>query len=285
MFQIKLTKMNISKAFKMLILVFSFLMFTWQASVAVGKLMDPPVVDSTERLNMADIEPPLITICHLEQWNKTKLEQYGYGDVIELLQDFSNRNDEPTLVGWGAKHNLTFEELMDKVTDFHPEDIHPDIYVAKDDDDEEKLEFTYELRFDPKYGYCFDISNFVAIGIFKILISVHHFTAHVFLTDRKLRTRNNVFVESHFGSKIIIQEGFQEYVVKTELMSNFDPRKQDDCKNYENDDYEKCVDDELQKVWKPYIRCNPPWLLFRILLKILQALLKTKLWKQYVASF
>lgn len=47
--------MNVTKAFRMLILLFSFLMFIWQASVAVGKLINPPVVDSTERLNMTDI--------------------------------------------------------------------------------------------------------------------------------------------------------------------------------------------------------------------------------------
>ena len=258
MFQIKLTKMKVAKAFRMLILVFSFLMFIWQASVAVSKLMDPPVVDSTERLTMADIEPPLVTICHLGQWNTTKLRQYGYGDIIDLLQDFSYRSDAPTLVGWGAKHNLTFEELVDKVTDFHPRDIHPDVNVAKDDD--EKLDFTYEIRFHPKYGYCFDISNFTANGIVKIWISVYHLKAHVFITERKLRTRNNVFVESHFGSGIVIQEGFQKYVVKTEILSNFNPINPDDCKEYKNDDYDKCVDDELQKVWKPIINCNPPWL-------------------------
>ena len=260
LFQIKakFNKMNVSKAITIMILVISFLMFIWQTSVAVGKLMNPPVVDSTVRLTMADIEPPLVTICHLEQWNNTKLQQYGYGDVIDLLQDFSYRSDAPTLVGWGAKHNLTFEELVDKVTDFHPRDIHPDVNVAKDDD--EILEFTYELHFYPKYGYCFDISNFTAIGRIKIWISVYNITAYAFITDRKLRTRNNVFLESHFGSRIVMQEGFQEYIVKTELVSTFDPKNPDDCKEYKNDDYEKCIDDELQKVWKPYINCNPPWL-------------------------
>jgi hypothetical protein len=66
--------MNVTKAFRMLILVFSFLMFIWQASVAISNLMNPHVVDSTERLNIADLEPLLITICPTEQWNRTMLK-------------------------------------------------------------------------------------------------------------------------------------------------------------------------------------------------------------------
>ena len=100
--------MNISKAFRMLILVFSFLMFIWQASIAVSKLMDPPVVDSTERLNMANIEPPLITICHLEQWNITKLKHYGYHEVTPLLNGISHISGVPTLVCWGISIRFVY---------------------------------------------------------------------------------------------------------------------------------------------------------------------------------
>ena len=45
-----------------------------------------------------------------------------------------------------------------------------------------------------------------------------------------------------------------------EQLSHLNPRNSDDCQEYYNDDYEKCVDEELQKVWKPLINCNPPWL-------------------------
>jgi hypothetical protein len=43
-------------------------------------------------------------------------------------------------------------------------------------------------------------------------------------------------------------------------MSNFDPRKPGDCKEYNNKEFEKCVDKELQDLWKPVFGCNPPWL-------------------------
>ena len=59
---------------------------------------------------------------------------------------------------------------------------------------------------------------------------------------------------------ILCKEWNRKYVVKVEQLSNFDPINPDDCEKYENDDYDKCVDDELQKIWKPLINCNPPWL-------------------------
>ena len=86
--------MNVSKAFRMLILVFSFLMFLWQARIAVIQLMDPPLVDSTERLNIADIEPLLITICPLEQWNiKKHTLRGGWGYNLVMLFFFSSPSE------------------------------------------------------------------------------------------------------------------------------------------------------------------------------------------------
>ena len=69
----------------MLFLVFSLFMFVWQAKVAIDKLVNPPVVDSTERLNMTDIEPLLITICPHGQWSYTKLKEFGYEDNFNLF--------------------------------------------------------------------------------------------------------------------------------------------------------------------------------------------------------
>ena len=51
-----------------------------------------------------------------------------------------------------------------------------------------------------------------------------------------------------------------EYMVKVEQLSNFDPRKPDECKEYTDGEFERCVDDGLQDLWKPILGCNPPWL-------------------------
>ena len=83
----------------------------------------------------------------------------------------------------------------------------------------------------------------------------------VFLTDKTLRTRSTVDEESHWGPSIKIQLGDDyDYRVKVETLSNFDPRNPDDCKDYNDADFEICVDEELQYLWKPVLGCNPPWL-------------------------
>ena len=245
--------MNASKAFRMLILLISFMMFIWQASVAVGNLMDQPVVDLTERFSIADIDPLLITICPLEQWDYTELQQYGYYHEQNLLNGFNSLGT----MAWGAQYNLTFEELVSRVSKYNLSESDMSIQNRKVWKNAE-----YEIRFYPMHGYCYDLVNISTSGELKIHTRYPQYQeAVVYITDKKLRTKNTVFAESHWGSKIILQKGLrQEFVVKVEQLSHFDPRDPDDCKEYDPDAYEKCIDDELQKVWKPMINCNPPWL-------------------------
>ena len=54
--------MNATKSIKFFILAFSTFMFTYQTLVAIHKLTNQPVVDSTERLNIKDMDNLLITI-------------------------------------------------------------------------------------------------------------------------------------------------------------------------------------------------------------------------------
>ena len=245
--------MSVSKAFRLLILVFSFIMFVWQASVSIGKLVDPPVVDSTERLNAADIEPLLITICPLGQWNHSKLRQAGYWLEFGLLQGYSKTG---RFIGWGALHNLTFEDLVCNVTNYNLSNTR--IYGGSNN---KAIDVNYIIKFYSKYGFCYDLVNITTSGKLDIWTNESEYKeAQVYITDKKLKTMNSVFAESHWGSKIMIQPSYQDYYIETKLLSNFDPRNPDDCVEYKNDDYENCVDNELQNVWKPLINCNPPWL-------------------------
>ena len=245
--------MNIAKAVKFLLLAFSIFMFIYQASVAVMKLMNPSIVDSTEKFDIADIEPPLITICPLGQWNDSMLEQFGYSSDIHFLRGYGKLKEK---FGWGAQHNLTFEELARKVLNYDLSK--PDMYGNRNN---LNMVVNMEIRFYPKFGYCYDLVNLTTSGEIEIGILLEYKAAQVYITDKKMRTRHGVHVTSHWGSKIILQQGWrQEYIVKVELLSDFDPRDPNSCIEYENDAYENCVDDELQKVWKPLINCNPPWL-------------------------
>jgi hypothetical protein len=185
------------------------------------------------------------------------LEKYGYEDQDLLLLGLEGNEEAFKFIGWGSQHNLTFEELVRKVT----KDIsNPEIIVERNGQEAQKVE--YEIRFYPQFGHCYDLVNFATKGEALIQLSVQELEeAHVYITDKKLRTRNDIHKASHWGTKIILHQGWiHEFVVEIEQLSNKDPRNPDDCKEYYHDAYEKCVENELQKVWKPLINCNPPWL-------------------------
>ena len=115
--------------------------------------------------------------------------------------------------------------------------------------------------FYPKFGFCYDLVNLNTSGEIEIWMPLDYMEAQVYITDKKLRTRNDIHVSSHWESEIILQDGWtQKYVVKVEELSNFDPVIPDDCKEYDNDDYDKCIDYELQKSYKLLFKCDPPWL-------------------------
>ena len=186
------------------------------------------------------------------------IQKYGYDDEDLFLLGLEGNEEAFKFIGWGSQHNLTFDELVRKVT---KDTSNPEIIVERNDRTEAQ-EVNYEIRFYPKFGYCYDLVNFKTKGKVLIELSVQGFTeAKVYITDKKLKTRNDIHIASHWGTKIILQSGWiHEFVVEIEKLSNKDPRNPDDCKEYHHDAYEKCVDNELQKVWKPLINCNPPWL-------------------------
>ena len=250
--------MNIRLSFKTSVAALSTVMFIYQTSVTMIKLTDPPVIDSTTTLNIADIDL-LVTICPLDQWNISKLNELGYIFPGSLMLGFDNTG---RFVGWGAQHNLTFEDIILKTQNYNLTNPHINLYNP----DFTSIELAYEKNFYPMLGWCYDLTDLSISG--EIVLGVEMGSDdnivsqyRVFITDKRLRTRNTLHAKSHWGSSIDIyrHEG-SKYVVRVEQLSFFDPRKPDDCKTYTRDDFDKCVDNEVKKVWKPLINCNPPWL-------------------------
>ena len=89
---------SITNTFKWLILFFSVFMFCFQTQVAIQNLLDPPVIESSKIHNIADIEPPLITICPFEQWDN--INSTGYAGRREFL--VGKYSKIKTLRSWGG---------------------------------------------------------------------------------------------------------------------------------------------------------------------------------------
>ena len=43
------------------------MMFLYQLNFAINKLMDPPIVETTDTLKLNRIEPPMMTVCPVNQ--------------------------------------------------------------------------------------------------------------------------------------------------------------------------------------------------------------------------
>ena len=192
------------RAFKKLILVISSTMFIYQAYVAIGKLLNPPVIESTQRFSISNIETPLITICPLNQYNYTKLQEFGYEDEIHFILGLGPNN---LFVGWGKQHNLSFEQLFQHVENFNLSN--PEFYIYHKNQTYEEIE--YEMNFLPYFGLCYDLVNITITTEFVLDISldVKVMKAQVFITDKNMRTRNTVDADSHWGSSIFIQQGME----------------------------------------------------------------------------
>ena len=174
--KLNIMEKSLSKAIKWLILLISFIMFYIQAQIAVNSLRDPPVVDSTETLNIADVDPPLITFCPLNQFNRIKIEEYGYryyGNLDYVLHGTSFKNK---VYAWGAQYNLTFEELVDEMFM-----VHKDIFKLELLN--RKMNPRYEERFYPGYGYCIDVSNYTITEEIELFVELN--------SGKTFVTRNN----------------------------------------------------------------------------------------------
>jgi hypothetical protein len=134
-----------------------------------------------------------------------------------------------------------------------------------------KPDFTYEeilheMKFYPKYGWCYDLVDFPMENNVFMIIRLNSkegkkIDGEAVITDKNLRTRHTVHAATHWGSNINIEQGTENsFLIKVEKISNFDPRNPDDCRNYEVDDYMTCVDDAMEMTWKPLFNCNPPWI-------------------------
>jgi hypothetical protein len=234
-------------------------MFCYQTQVAINKWNNPPVVDTTEIHNFADIDPPLITICSRDQWSESKVKEFGYDSPYYMLNGFDRLNN---VTGWGAQNNMTFDEMITESIN-----LDGDVpYVIMERETFGTIE--YEKRFYPMFGWCADVANYTidSFGSVHIMISVNRKdyewdTAQIFLTDKKLRTMHKAYYQSHRGTKMYVKNGWDfDFMVEVRYLSNFDPRKPDNCKEFTDDEYSQCIDVELSRAWKEAIGCNPPWL-------------------------
>ena len=206
-------------------------------------LISPPTVDTSFQKDISEVSHlPLITICPTDQQpNKTMLYKFGYRSVEEMMKGYTTCQSGVCL-SWGKHINMSFDELLKAIFD---EIKATDIVIPQIQ--------TYRIIFLPLYGFCKEISAYDPSS--SILIFSRTNDLKVFVTDSRYRSYFSPDYSSHQGDNILASDKNQHVVdIKVNILST--------CKIADliEDDFEKCVDKEIQRKLGASIGCTPPWL-------------------------
>ena len=245
------------KIFNAITVVICITMFLVQFKTAVEKLKNPLITEFTKHLDIDEIDPPLISICPLGQYNQKQLENLGYSASTSL---FLGLVRDENYLSWGAHMNKSFEEILELVLVDQEQTMDPiEVRGGKTEQLDDAPKFG--RNFYPRYGYCWELARYSAKNLSEQLISLPAGQYHVYLTDRKLTTHTTLDLSTHKENSIqILEPGWYSYDVSVRIASRYDPRFEDSCHDYVTDgELALCVDEEIKQSYHPILGCNPPW--------------------------
>ena len=217
----------------------------------MAKLVNPPVVEVSEHLKMADHQLPMITLCPTKQFNDSVLLGYGYQSYEFFIKG---------IVLDHKAGNKTFQDIVDEAFVYS---IEKDVDLTL-----EGTNGTWRKQFYPKYGYCWNLENFnysneIRIKTSKLIKKTGPMA--VFLTDRDLRTYFDLHLASQKGDLMEVEMNkTSNFYAEFSKLSFFNPRNESACRNYELLEYAECVDnDKLVAKLNGTYQCSPPWLTSR----------------------
>ena len=224
-------------------------MFCYQLNIATINLMHPGIVDIKYKRDATDDDMPLITVCPTNQTNLTRILDLGYYHYDHMLWGDAKCSGTTWCwcTTWGAHTNLTFDEVKEQVFDFKK--------VNRVEINEEKVKSS--SVFLTGYGICKEYS----LLYYAHEIELYHRNqddSRVFITDRNYSSFIMPDTASHVGKEIFMKPDTNHFI-------NVEIKESYNCKKDENpmsgEEYEKCVDDKIQKEFdQNNISCIPPWL-------------------------
>ena len=234
---------------KLCIAAISLVMFCFQCKTAIENLINPPIVDSTTYSDITGIDLPVVTVCPVNQYTLSKLFEFDYGISKNMLSGRLIRPGDVEVTSWGGYHNLTFDELMNQITD---NNAIKSIKLLSG-----KKTISSQIVFIPRYGFCKQTSDYSSYYGLLISAARKYSEFRVFITDKNFKTYFSVDYSSHQGSSIIARKGedhWYEVSLYTVSSCQVSPDK------LTQDDFNKCVNDKiLDTIGKP-LGCIPPWM-------------------------
>ena len=243
--------MNWAKIFRILVILISLAMFVLQINISLENLFNPPIIVSEKRLQLSEIKPPMITICPLNQVDETKLKSYGFGSYHDFLMG--------TMKPINPMNPTSFWKVFDQILTYDPIDLNLEVQH------EYKIFYNmtnFVMRFYPIFGYCWELTDYVLREELQIYCyGTPNNTCIVFLTDELQRTKPALAISNHRGTAIKVDKSKDyTYLVEIGIKSFENPLNPDFCKDYVENEFENCVDEEFRNLTLAGYMCQPPWL-------------------------
>ncbi len=136
---------------RLVLLLVAIAMLCYQSQKAVALILAPPMMITAQQVDISEVPLPMMYICPLNQYNKSKLEENKFASEADIIEGKVRLGGQRS---WGSHVNMTFEELIGNVTD-----IDLDAFIGNIKEETDQQLQIKPILF-PKFGYCFDVQNY-----------------------------------------------------------------------------------------------------------------------------
>ena len=241
----------------------STIVFLFQLNHSILRLTNPPLADVSLTTSLSTIDPlPLITICPLNPINEDKVRELGYKKTSHFLKGVKHISEKVQL-SWGADLNKTFDEMMDVVLDVSTHN-----YSGLQVNELKKTgrivdKYTHKLKkkfYIGIWGYCWELEEYNIQSAIEIYSTANR-DFRTYITDKSLNTFYRIHEKSFTGKRILTNSDNRPWFeISIKIMSQLDPNNPDNCVDYKETMFARCVDDQVHRVIKPQLGCNVPWM-------------------------
>ena len=249
--------------FKTVVKVISTIIFFFQLNFSIQKLINPPLTDVSLTTSLSAVDQmPLITICPLNQINESKVKELGYKKTSHFLKGVKVIGGKEQL-SWGADLNKTFDEMMDLVLDVSAHN-YSGLHVNELKKTGRIIDkYTHKLlkKFDIGiWGYCWELEEYNTTTALEFYFTPSR-EFRTYIADKNMNTFYRTHEKSMTGKRILTNSDYRVWFeISIRKISQFDPNNPDNCVNYKDSMLARCVDDQVQRIVKPQLGCNVPWM-------------------------
>ena len=227
------------RVLRVILFLVCMLMFCYQTSKAINSYLNPPLVVVTTETELTDNLNPSVYICPLNQYNRSKLSDYGYDEEFSIVAGSLTNS---RVHSWGAHTNLTFESLIRRVIDVSNEEM--------------KINYDADPVLFPKFGFCYQNTNLSLRGMSLFPIK---YDLRILVTDPRTKTFFNVDMSSQVGDIIRVtkfpKSTMYSFYGEIEIL---EAAKTSRCESDPRYSFEKCVDDYIHTDFIAKLGCVPP---------------------------